>query len=108
LDRPVGALVTDVAEGSPAEEAGLLPGDVVLIVDGIQIEHPDALSYRLATRRIGEVAEFEVLQRGKKAYLSVNLAKPPEGEAGSRLIIEGKSPFSGATVAELSPALSRR
>src|SRR5690606_4960869 len=108
LDRPQGALVTDVQEGSPAAEAGLQPGDVVLVVDGIRIEHPDALAYRIATRRIGEVAEFEVLQRGRNVHVTVNLAKAPEGESGKRITLEGQSPFAGCTVAELSPALSRR
>src|SRR5690606_38960503 len=84
-------------------------GDVVLVVDGIQIQHPDALGYRLATRRIGEQAEFEVLQRGERTQITVSLEKAPEGESGGKsLTIEGQSPFAGTTVAELSPALSRR
>src|SRR5690606_25243126 len=88
LDRPVGALVSDVFKGGPADEAGLKPGDVVLVVDGIQIQHPDALGYRLATRRVGEVAQFEVLQRGKRMQLALNLEKAPEGKTTGQLKIE--------------------
>ncbi len=108
MERPTGALVSEISDGGPAERAGLRPGDVVLVVDGVEIQHPDALGYRLATRRIGEVAAFEVLRRGKVASLNISLEKAPEGESGVQVTIDGRSPFAGSTVAELSPALARR
>lgn len=108
MDRPTGALVTEVSDGGPADRAGLKPGDVVMVVDGIQIQHPDALGYRLATRRIGDTAEFEVLQRGEIVRLTVNLEKAPEDRAARAVPIEGRSPFAGAKVAELSPGVARK
>ncbi len=108
MARPVGALVSDVTDGGPAARAGLRPGDVVLVVDGVEIQHPDALGYRLATRRIGEVAAFEVLRRGKTVSLNISLEKAPEGESKEQVSIDGRSPFAGTTVAELSPRLARR
>ncbi len=108
MDRPRGALVSDVIDGGPAFRAGLRPGDVVLVVDGVDIQHPDALGYRLATRRIGEVAAFEVLRRGKVISLNISLEKAPEGASVEQVTIDGRSPFAGSTVAELSPALARR
>jgi S1-C subfamily serine protease len=77
-------------------------------MDGIRIDNPDALGYRIATRRIGETATLEVLQRGRNARLEISLEKAPEGASGQPVTIDGRSPFSGATVAELSPALARR
>ena len=108
MERPTGALVSDVPAGGPSARAGLRPGDVVLVVDGVEIQHPDALGYRLATRRIGEVAAFEVLRRGKIVALDIGLEKAPEGASGAQVTIDGRSPFAGSTVAELSPALARR
>lgn len=43
LDRARGALVSQVQAGSPAEKAGLKPGQVIIAVNGIPVEHPDAL-----------------------------------------------------------------
>lgn len=108
MDRPRGALVSDITDDGPADRAGLRPGDVVLVVDGVEIQHPDALGYRLATRRIGEVAAFEVLRRGKTVSLNISLERAPEGTASEKVAIDGRSPFAGSTVAELSPALARR
>ncbi|MEZ5812915.1 MAG: DegQ family serine endoprotease [Rhizobiaceae bacterium] len=108
MERPTGALVSDVTADGPADRAGLRPGDVVLMVDGVSIPHPEGLGYRLATRRIGEVAAFEVLRRGKTVSLDINLEKAPEGASAKKVSIDGRSPFAGSTVAELSPALARR
>lgn len=108
MERPAGALVSDVPAGGPSARTGLRPGDVVLVVDGVEIQHPDALGYRLAPRRIGAVTAFEVLRRGKIVVLDIGLEKAPEGASGAQVTIDGRSPFAGSTVAELSPALARR
>ena len=104
MERPAGALVSDVPAGGPSARTGLRPGDVVLVVDGVEIQHPGALGYRLVPRRIGAVTAFEVLRRGKIVVLDIGLEKAP----GAQVTIDGRSPFVGSTVAELSPALARR
>ena len=43
MTRPVGALVTGITPGSPAEEIGLLPNDVILEFDGEPIDDDDHL-----------------------------------------------------------------
>jgi Do/DeqQ family serine protease len=106
LARPAGALVTDVFADSPAEEAGLRPGDVVLAFNGSAIEHPDALGYRLATQPIGSSAKLTILRQGAERDLDVSLVRAPEG--GPEIVIGGPSPFAGASVADLSPRLAQR
>ncbi len=101
-----GALVAGVADDSPAQRSGLRVGDVVLNVNGNQIQHVDALGYRLATIGIGKVAEFEVLRRGAIKTLKVALSSAPESTPRDDRTIKGRSPFSGITVANLSPALA--
>ncbi len=107
MDRPYGALVSDVTEDGPAAKAGLRAGDVVLAMNDIPIQHVDALGYRLATQAIGSRAKFTVLSKGEERTLDVALERPPEG-SGAELVIKGKSPFSGAKVAVLSPRLAQR
>jgi Do/DeqQ family serine protease len=60
LDRARGALVSAVTEDSPADRAGLKPGQVIVAVNGIEVEHPDALGYRLTTVGIGHDARVTV------------------------------------------------
>ncbi len=108
LLRPAGALIAEVAPRGPAARAGLRAGDVVLAIDGRYIEHPDALGFRLATIGPGGVAVLRVLSRGRERDVEVALTRPPQGRPASRTMVEGRSPFAGATVANLSPRLAQR
>lgn len=108
LPRPFGALVASVEPDGPADRAKLRPGDVVLSMNGIDIEHVDALGYRLATQSIGADATFRVLSQGEEKSVVVRLEKTPADYASAPLAIDGESPFSGTKVAGISPTLARR
>ena len=105
LDRPTGALVAEVFENSPADRIGLRAGDVVLRFDGRPIEHLDALGYRLATAGVGRDVEIDILTRGRQRTVTLTLE---EAEAGRSFRFTGRSPFSGATIAELTEPVARR
>ncbi|WP_346432822.1 DegQ family serine endoprotease [Breoghania sp.] len=106
LDRPRGVLVTRIAKGSPADEAHLNVGDLVLAVDGVPVEDPNAFGYRLATKQLGNSADLTVLSDGRKHTLSIKLEAAPENVPRDTRQIGGRSPFTGATVENLSPAVA--
>jgi Do/DeqQ family serine protease len=106
LDRPAGALVTDLVEGGPAAQAGLRRGDVITAIDGLEIDDPEALSYRIGTRPVGSTASLSVLRNGKKTNLTMRLVAAPEMPPREAVTIAGRSPFTGATVINLSPAVT--
>lgn len=106
LQRARGALIKSIVKGSPAEQAGLKPGQVVTAVNGIEVEHPDALGYRLATAGLGKTITVTVVNDGKPAEVSLALSGPPEVPARDERLLKGKSPLAGATVANLSPKLA--
>ncbi len=106
MRKPRGALVAGVTRNGPAAISGLRVGDVVLKVNGYDIPHVDALGYRLATIGLGRNAEFKVLSKGRQKSVDITLATAPETTPRDERLIQGRSPFSGATIANLSPALS--
>ncbi len=106
--RPSGALVSSVEPDGPTAKAGLRAGDVILSLNGKTIEHVDALGYRLATQSIGTTAQLEILSQGDERKIEVELIRAPEGANAPPVSIGGRSPFSGAKVAELSPRLAQR
>lgn len=108
MEKPTGALVSSVEEAGPAAKAGLKPGDVVLSLNGKPIESIEALDYRMATLSIGTNASFAVLTKGQQATMDIALERAPEGAKSSEVTLRGRSPFSGAKVAELSPRLAQR
>ena len=107
LDRPLGALVVDVLDDSPAAEAGLRPGDVILAVNGQAIQHPDALGYRMDTIGVGQEAELEILSRSSRKSVRVALLAPPETVPRDIRSLPRGSELYGAAVANLSPALAQ-
>lgn len=106
LDRPTGALVAEIRPGSPAAESGLKRGDVILSVDGQAVDDPDAFGYRLATRPMGGMATLTVQRGAKTETLKVRLAPAPETPARDLVKLPQRTPFGGATAANLSPALA--
>ncbi|MFN8926936.1 MAG: DegQ family serine endoprotease [Rhodospirillales bacterium] len=105
LPRPAGVLVNGVDPGSPAERAGLRRGDIVTAVQGRSVDDPDALRYRFATLPIGSQAALSVTREGRTREVALAVAAPPEDPPREITPIQGRNPFAGAQVANLSPAL---
>ena len=70
-----GALVTHVVDGSPATEAGLLEGDIVVEFEGTLIRGPLALTQRIHTRQPGETVTLTVVRDGETRPLDVVLGR---------------------------------
>jgi Do/DeqQ family serine protease len=105
LKRPTGALVASVADGSPAGRAGLKISDLIVSIEGQQIDDPNAFDYRFATRPLGGTAQVEVQRANKVVKLAVPLETAPD-TGRDELVIKSRSPFQGAKVANISPALA--
>ena len=105
LKRPGGALIANVSPGSPAARAGLKTGDLIVAVDGQTVDDPNAFDYRFATKPLGGSAQVGLLRNGKETRVTVALESAPDVPR-DELIIRSRSPFLGAKVANLSPALA--
>ncbi len=106
LERPTGALLADVDPKGPAAEAGLKRGDVITAVDGQQVDDPEAVGYRLGTKPLGGQASLSVLRGGKKITAQIRLTPAPETPPRDTVKLKGQSPFAGATVVNVSPAVT--
>jgi Do/DeqQ family serine protease len=105
LKRPAGALIASVVPASPAAQAGLKAGDVIVSVDAQPVDDPNAFDYRFATKPLGGSANLGVLRGGHEIAVTVALRTAPETPR-DEITIRTRSPFSGAKVANLSPALA--
>ncbi len=94
LPRPMGALVSDVEADGPAAKAGLKSGDVIVKLDGRDIDRSSDLPSRVAALKPGSAAHVEVWRNGKPQDITVSLgelkdattvAKADTGNEGGRL-----------------------
>jgi Do/DeqQ family serine protease len=105
LRHPSGALVASVVSGSPAARAGIKTGDVIATIDGVTVDDPAAFDYRFATKPLGGETKIGLIRQGKETVVSLPLQGLPDTPR-DEVVIKGRSPFLGATVANLSPALA--
>jgi Do/DeqQ family serine protease len=106
LDRPRGAVVNEIYPGGAAATAGLRQGDVVLGVDGVDINDESGARFRLATHAAGEEARFTVLRAGERVSLDVPVQAAPGEVEPQRLQPAGRNPLVGANLVALSPAFN--
>ena len=104
LDRARGAVVSDVYPKGPADRAGLEKGDVILSVDGTDINDDSGLLFKLATIRQGARATVRYLRDGAEAERAVTVELPREDPARDERRISDLSPLDGVVVVNLSPA----
>ncbi|MEZ5851378.1 MAG: Do family serine endopeptidase [Hyphomicrobiaceae bacterium] len=106
LDRATGALIARVSTGSPAADASLEPGDIILAVDGREVADPRAVNYRLATRGVGKTAELDVFRKGRHVTVKIALRGAPKIGPEDIRNLAGQHPLDGARAASLSPAIA--
>ena len=106
LKSTKGVLVSEVVQGSPAEKAGLLRGDIILRFDGKEIKNAHMLSQMAAATAPNTQAKIDLLRNGEEKTISVELGTMPEGEQNI-VSPEEKSDW-GMRVQELTPQLAHQ
>ncbi|MCK0152768.1 DegQ family serine endoprotease [Alcanivorax sp. S6407] len=81
LDQPRGALVSQVLKGSPAEEAGVQPGDIITRFNDEPIYRSSELPRWVGLVKPGEDAELTVVRDGDKQTLTVTIGLLPDDPA---------------------------
>ena len=78
IDAESGVLVLEVVPGSPADEAGIGPSDVIVAVDDEEVAEPGDLLAELRTRDPGDMIELTVLRGGDEESVDVELGQAPQ------------------------------
>ena len=105
MTTPAGVIVRKLYPDSPAQEAGLRVGDIIISINGTPVGNDKEVNYRLALSKIGETARIGILRGSAQSELSVKLLPPPENPKRDQRTLVGNHPLNGFTVANLSPAL---
>lgn len=105
-----GVIVTGVGEGSDAHKAGLQAGDIIVTVDGENINSRGQLSSHLAVKAVGAKVKIGVIRKGKHLDITVPISDPHAALTSGQLhpLLEGarfenNPDGDGVIVAALSP-----
>lgn len=102
LKNTKGALIADVVPDSPAEKAGLKRGDIIVKLDGKEVEDSLKLSAAVRRRMAGDTISLKVLRNGKSLNFSLTLAEVDSTVADARTAEE-----IGFTVSTITPELRK-
>ncbi|WP_424931972.1 trypsin-like peptidase domain-containing protein [Amaricoccus macauensis] len=102
---PQGVVVADIHPESAFAEAGITLGDVILSVNGMPVNAPAELDFRLATLGPGSRAELVWLHDGQKVEGRISLAEAPDVPPASPIRLNTQNVFDGLTVATINPRL---
>src|SRR5262245_23246067 len=101
-----GALVSSVIEGSPAEKAGVKPGDVIVEFDGKKVAKSEDLPRLVADVRVGSEVAMTVVRGGTDVRLTARIARLEEEGPSKIAETEGKGKL-GLSVQPLTPPVAR-
>jgi S1-C subfamily serine protease len=83
VDNKMGALLAQIEPDSPAAQAGLLPGDVVITLDGVDVNGVDDLIRILDRDRIDRTLAMEVLRMGRLRAIDIHpVERKPSARQG--------------------------
>jgi serine protease Do len=109
LDQERGALVAEVIKGSPAEEAGLKRGDVIMTFNGHDIKEMHDLPRLVAATPVNETAMLQILRDGKSREVKITVGKLAETESGGQFAAgSGGHDKLGLALEEIDSATAQR
>lgn len=114
LEGSRGALVGEVTPDTPAEDAGLEPGDVVVRFNGRYVNDSRHLRLMVAQTRPGSEVELEIVRGGKRRVIDVTLGELNDrglarARGASRSLRDaGDDPLNGITVDDLNRQTRRQ
>jgi Do/DeqQ family serine protease len=106
IERAAGAVIARITPNGPAAKAGLQVRDVIVKVDDIEVADPRSVFYRLTTRGVGRPSRFEVMRKGRRIPVTVDLTAPPQPGRDDVRNLSGVHPFDGARVSNLVGAVA--
>jgi serine protease Do len=104
LEKQEGVLISDIMKGSPAEQAGLLQGDVVLQYNNKPVKNVSKFRNDIALMEPGKELKLNILRNNSPLQLCVALGTQTEGEIASTELIQK----IGLEVENLTPETSSK
>jgi len=101
LDRPAGVYIDQVVDGSPAQKAGLQPLDVILALDGKDVNQGNEIQSAIALKNPGDSVTLTVFRDGREKKVKVTLGQKETGKTQEKKESSPDMPDLGLSVRTL-------
>ncbi|MCC1494139.1 trypsin-like peptidase domain-containing protein [Cognatishimia sp. F0-27] len=106
LPIPSGVIIAQLHPQSPFAEAGLQPGDVVFDVDGLPVNSPQEMLFRMSIRGAGESVAIRYFRDGVTREVEVPLILPPDSPDRAEQVLSRGAVLPGLRIARINPAVA--
>ncbi len=103
-----GVLVAEVFPGDPADKAGIKLKDIIVEVNGKQVETGRDLTRIIANFGVGENVKIKLLRNNREKTVNVKIAKRKDSKVLARKTQTGQEDELGIRVSKLTPEIARR
>ncbi|MCZ4354319.1 trypsin-like peptidase domain-containing protein [Roseovarius aestuarii] len=105
LNRAGGIILSDLHADSPFAAAGFSAGDVILAVDGQEVNTPAEMIYRMSISGIGSELQVSTLQGGVQREVSVPMLAAPDTPPRAELVTGEDAAIPGLRFSTINPAV---
>lgn len=106
LDVPEGIVISELHPQSPFGVAGIEVGDVITAVDGLRVNTPSEMVFRMSVAGIGHLAEITRVRDSEATAVSVEMIPPPDTPPAEELTLTESTVLPGLVVARINPEVS--
>ena len=108
MERPRGVIVSEIWPGGPGARAGLQDGDVIVALNGQEVNDNGGLNFRVGTLSNNDAARLDVLRDGRAMTLNARVQTlPGNTDPGEGAAVDG-GVLAGLRAVALTPALADR
>jgi serine protease Do len=107
LPSTEGVLVRQVEQDSPAERAGVMPGDVIVKFNGTEVKNSDQISQLVAATQPGTTVKIEVYRNARPQTLTATITQLHLDEQGNEKSNGGQTHY-GLSLGDVTPNMARR
>src|SRR6056297_537326 len=105
LDRPGGIVISQVHPASTFAKAGVGAGDVITKVDGLPVNTPAEMIFRMSVKGLGEGVRVKIWRDGEPREISLPLIAAPDVPPRNKLETSSRSPIPGLILSTVNPAV---
>ena len=103
-----GILISDIIDGSPAENAGLKQGDVVRKIDRLAVRDTGAFRNEISSRRPDSELELTIYRDGEEKTITVTIGRLPDDDTIAETSLQEAMEKLGMRVSEITEETARR